>query len=150
MRIAHPPADRNHIQQSQGCFKGKACSLEHILWAQAIPDRGASQVAQQYRICLIPGSGRSPGAENNNPLQYSCLGNPTDRGAWFAAVHGIAKNQTLLSDSHTHAQLSDETPWPLGSDWGESVTKQEEIKLSSTFLVAQTVKKLPAMEKTRI
>ena len=72
-----------------------------------------------------------------------------DRGAWWTTVHGVAKSQTLLSDSHTHThththtQLSDETPWPLGSDWGESVTKQEEIKLSSTFLVAQRVKKLP-------
>ena len=40
---------------------------------------------------LIPGSGRSPGEENGNPLQYSCLGNPMDRGAWWAIVHGIAK-----------------------------------------------------------
>ena len=37
---------------------------------------------------LIPGSGRSPGEGNGNPLQYSCLGNPTDRGAWRAIVHG--------------------------------------------------------------
>ena len=34
---------------------------------------------------------RSPGEENNNPLQYSCLGNPTDRGAWWAIVHVVAK-----------------------------------------------------------
>ena len=40
---------------------------------------------------LIPGSGRSPGEGNGNPLQYSCLGNPTDGGAWWAIVHGIAK-----------------------------------------------------------
>ena len=39
----------------------------------------------------IPGSGRSPGEENGSPLQYSCLGNPMDRGAWQAAVHGVAK-----------------------------------------------------------
>ena len=37
----------------------------------------------------IPGSGRSPGEGNGNPLQYSCLGNPMDRGAWRAAVHGL-------------------------------------------------------------
>ena len=36
----------------------------------------------------VPGSGRSPGEGNGNPLQYSCLGNPTDRGAWQATVHG--------------------------------------------------------------
>ena len=40
---------------------------------------------------LIPGSGKSPGERNGNPLQYSCLGNPTDRGAWWATAHGIAK-----------------------------------------------------------
>ena len=39
----------------------------------------------------IPGLGRSPGEGNGNPLQYSCLGNPIDRGAWRAAVHGVAK-----------------------------------------------------------
>ena len=39
----------------------------------------------------IPGSGRSPGEGNGNPLQYSCLGNPMDRGAWWAIVHGDKK-----------------------------------------------------------
>ena len=42
----------------------------------------------------IPGSGRSPGEGNGNPLQYSCLENPMDRGAWWATVHGVAKSQT--------------------------------------------------------
>ena len=42
----------------------------------------------------IPGLERSPGEENGNPLQYSCLGNPVDRGAWQATVHGAAKSQT--------------------------------------------------------
>ena len=46
----------------------------------------------------IPGSGRSHGEGNSNPLQYSCLGNPMDRGAWRAIVHGVTKNQTQLSD----------------------------------------------------
>ena len=39
----------------------------------------------------IPGSGRSPGEGNETPLQYSCLGNPKDRGVWQATVHGVAK-----------------------------------------------------------
>ena len=42
----------------------------------------------------IPGSGRSPGGGHGNPLQYSCLENPMDRGAWQATVHGVAKSQT--------------------------------------------------------
>ena len=45
----------------------------------------------------IPGSGRSPGEGNGNPLQYSCLENPMDRGAWWATVHGVAKSRTRLS-----------------------------------------------------
>ena len=44
---------------------------------------------------LIPGSGRSPGGGNGNPLQYSCLGNPMDRRAWWAVVRGVAKSQML-------------------------------------------------------
>ena len=47
---------------------------------------------------LIPGLGRSPGGGHGNPLQYSCLENPVDRGAQQAAVHGVAKSQTRLSD----------------------------------------------------
>ena len=51
----------------------------------------------------IPGSGRSPGGGNGNPLQYSCLENPMDRGAWKAAVHGVAKSWTQLSNrAQTH------------------------------------------------
>ena len=46
----------------------------------------------------IPGSGRSPGEGNGNPLQYSCLENPMDRGAWRATVHGVSKSQIQLSD----------------------------------------------------
>ena len=42
----------------------------------------------------IPGLGRSPGGENDNLLQYSCLENSMDRGACYAGVHGVAKNQT--------------------------------------------------------
>ena len=43
-------------------------------------------------VGLIPGLGGSPGGENGNPLQYSCLENLMDRGAWWATVHGLAKS----------------------------------------------------------
>ena len=49
-------------------------------------------------LCSIPGLGRSPGEGNDNPLQYSCLENPMDRGAWRAIVHGVTKSWTWLSD----------------------------------------------------
>ena len=51
----------------------------------------------------IPGSGGAPGGRNGNPLQYSCLENPMDRGAWWATVHGVAKSWTQLS-RHTHTR----------------------------------------------
>ena len=46
----------------------------------------------------IPGSGKSPGEGNDNPLQYSCLENPMDGGAWWATVHGVTQSRTRLSD----------------------------------------------------
>ena len=46
----------------------------------------------------IPGWGRSPGEGNGNPLQYTCLENPMDGGAWWATVHGVAKSRIPLSD----------------------------------------------------
>ena len=67
---------------------------------------GASLVAQRVKNPSasagdpgsIPGSGRSPGEGNDNPLQYSCLENSMDRGAWQATVHGVTESQTQLRD----------------------------------------------------
>ena len=57
---------------------------------------------------LIPGSGRPPGEENDNPLQYSCLENPMDGGAQQATVHGITRSWTRLSDfTFTFTLLTD-------------------------------------------
>ena len=53
---------------------------------------------------LIPVSGRSPGGGHDNPLQYSCLENPMNRGAWWATVHRVAKKLTRLKWLSTHAQ----------------------------------------------
>ena len=50
----------------------------------------------------ILGSGRSPEGGHGNPLQYSCLESPMDRGAWWATVHGVAKGQTQLKQLSTH------------------------------------------------
>ena len=67
---------------------------------------GASLMAQLVKklpamwetMGSIPGSGRYPGEGNGNPLQYSCLENSMDSGAWGAIVHGVAKSQTTMSD----------------------------------------------------
>ena len=76
----------------------------------------------------IPRSGRSPGGGHGNPLQYSCLENPMDGGAWWATVHRVTKNQTRLSD------------------FTFTFTKA----ISWTSLVAQTVKHLSTMWETRV
>ena len=59
---------------------------------------------------LVPGTGRFPGIGNGNPLHYSCLKNPVDRGAWWVPVHGIAKHRTLLNVrvcAHTRTHTRD-------------------------------------------
>ena len=56
----------------------------------------------------IPGSGRSPGVGNGNPLQYSCLGNPMDRGAWWATVPWGYKDSGTTERLSTHTQSSDD------------------------------------------
>ena len=53
----------------------------------------------------IPGSGRSPGEGNGYPLQYSCLENPKDRGAWWAAVYGVAQSWTRLKQLSSSSKL---------------------------------------------
>ena len=57
-------------------------------------------------VGLTPALGRSPREGNGNPLQYSYLGNPMDRGAWWATVHGVANNQTQVSDQAKHVVYS--------------------------------------------
>ena len=67
----------------------------------------------------IPGSGRSPTGENVNPLQDSCLGNPMDRGASRATVHGVAKSRTQLKrlSTHTHKLL-----------WGPQESEDRQVR----------------------
>ena len=62
---------------------------------------GKESACNMVDLGLISGSGRSPGGEHGNPLQYSCLENPMDRGAWQATAHGVAKRQTWLSNYTT-------------------------------------------------
>ena len=57
----------------------------------------AANVGDLRDTGLIPGSGRSPGGGHGNPLQCSSLENPMDRGAWWAAVHRVAKSQTEVT-----------------------------------------------------
>ena len=105
------------------CSDGMLWSMEYkhkfqecmcyLAWSQAI--LRASQLAQwvknlpamqemQENVGSMPGLGRSPGGGHGNPLQYSCLENPMDRGAWQAAVHRVAQSWTRQKLLSTHAQ----------------------------------------------
>ena len=66
---------------------------------------------------LIPGSGRSPREGNGNPLQYSCLENPVDRGAWWATVHGVTQTWTRLKHLSMHACIGEGNSNPLQYSW---------------------------------
>ena len=75
-----------------GGFPFGSAGKESICNAGATEDTG-----------LILGSGRFPGGEHGNPLQYSCLEYPMDRGTWQATVHGVAKSWTRLNRLSMHA-----------------------------------------------
>ena len=67
----------------------------------------------------IPGPRRSPGGGHGNPLQYSWLENPVDRGAWWAVVHGVAKSQTRLKQLSTYARTTSNAGVWFRLSWGE-------------------------------
>ena len=88
---------------------------------------------------LIPGLGRSPVTGNGNPLQYSCLGNPKDRGAWEATVHVVTKESDMTERLNNNMAL--QTLW-FGSPASRTVRKWTSVVLShpvcSTYVTAST------------
>ena len=93
----------NQSSHSKGSeFDLKFCVVLYIFFSTGWNFPGGSDgKASVYNVGVlgsIPGLGRSPGKGNGNPLQYYCLKNPMDRGAWQATVHGVAKSQTRLRD----------------------------------------------------
>ena len=64
------------------------------LVAQTFPGAGKESACNAGDLASIPGLRKFPGEGNGNPLQYSCLENPMDRGAWWATVHGVPMSQT--------------------------------------------------------
>ena len=74
---------------------------DNVMWGfpgGAVVKNPPANAGDARDMGLIPGSGRSPGGGNGNPLQYSCLENPMDRGAWQATIYGVAKSQKQLSN----------------------------------------------------
>ena len=105
-------------------------SLLGVLWAQerfpggsAVKNESACQAGD---LGSIPESGRTPGEGNGNPLQYPCLDNPRDRGAWRATIHGVSRESDMTYQLNTNNM------------YGE------------VSLVAQMVKNLPAVQKTQV
>ena len=75
------------------------------IWASLVTQMLKNLPAMQGNLGLIPGLGRSPGGGHGNPLQYSCLENSMDRGAWQATVYGSVKSWTRLSRSLLRGSL---------------------------------------------
>ena len=70
------------------------CPVEEGFPGGSVVKNAPANTGDKRGLDLISGSRRSPGAGNGSPLQYSCLENPMDRGAWHAITHGVAKDQT--------------------------------------------------------
>ena len=95
----------------------------------------------------IPGLGRSPGEGNSNPLQYSCLENSMDGGAWWAKVHGVTKSQTRLSDSHFHSFHSGHV---CGNALQSSSTVGNKNQARFRNSPLSTMKRLPNSSNTQV
>ena len=102
------------LSPTKGSAAGRPCPLCHLPKSALRSPFHSLQVAQRLkrlpamRVTWVRSLGRedSPGEGNGNPLQYSCLENPMDRGAWWATVHGIAKSRTRLSNFTFHFHFS--------------------------------------------
>ena len=92
------------------------CLRNHTPFRRSFPGGSAGKEStcnpgDEGDACSIPGWGRSPGGGHGNPLQYPCLKNSTERGAWWATVHRIIKSQTQLKHRSTH------TGTPFRKQW---------------------------------
>ena len=115
------PMDRGARQAAvhgvtQSWTQLKRLSVHICIWGfpsgsvvKNLPDKARNTGNTQ----LIPGSGRSPGGGNGNPLQYSCLKNPVDRGPWQAALHRVTQSWTQLKRLSMHACTGEGNGNPL-------------------------------------
>ena len=89
----------NHGWDKNNLYETQRLTMQYTVWGLPWWLRGkksACNAGNAGDAGSIPGSGRSPGGGNGNPLQYSCMQNPMDREAWQATVHRVAKSQTQL------------------------------------------------------
>ena len=73
-------------------------NVSHVIWGFPGGSDGKEPVCNAEDLGLIPGSEKAPGEGTGNPLQYSCLGNPMERRAWPATIHGITNSRIGLSN----------------------------------------------------
>ena len=118
-KISSPPPSLSETERVGGKHKS-AFWLYHELcsyWGFPGGSVGKNQHVNAGDTGLIPGSGRYPGVGNGTPLQFSCLGNPMGRGAWWATVHG-----TTESDTTERLRTSPHTQWP---NWSPAAVQNE-------------------------
>ena len=89
--------EAGHRELSLSLVKGCCCCLKRASRVALVVKNPPANAGELRDTSSIPGSGRSPGGGHGNPLQYSCLENPMDRGAFQATVHGFSKSRTQLS-----------------------------------------------------
>ena len=101
MHCLHLLAQHFGLTGMSVCWPGSRFSTLYCRVMQHILPAGSNSKVSAYNAGdpgSVPGLGRSPEEGNGNPLQYSCLENPMDRGAWQATVHKVAKSQIQLGD----------------------------------------------------
>ena len=104
-----PCVTRSDLRQNPCCFEASVFLISKMgiaTFSRGCPEEyrraeGGRLSAQLDLQGKIPGWGRCPGEGHGNPLQYTCLENPLDRGAWQATVHGISQSQTQLKQLST-------------------------------------------------
>ena len=125
-------------------------SLKFCQYGSLWRDKLAKPSESACNADSIPGSGRSPGERNGNPLQYSCLENSKDKRTWWATVHGITMSWTRLCDFHFHfqhnwhnlvAQMAKDLPtmWETCLDpWVRKICQRREWQATPVFLSGES------------
>ena len=97
-RVGHNWVTENACTHMLLTLQSKFWTSDHLILGFPGGSDGKVSACNTEDLGSIPESGRSPGKGNGNPLQYPCLENPMDRGAWWATVHEVAKSWTRLSN----------------------------------------------------
>ena len=109
-RGSSQPRDQTQVSCIAGKFFTVWATTETYIGSQILYHRGSRWLSGKESACSagdtssVPGSGRSCGGGHGNPLQYSCLENPMDRGGWWTTDHRVTKSQTPLKQLSMHAR----------------------------------------------